>query len=114
MRVPLCFALDTVCSGRPSASPLFPYTALFRSRARCAFAAVVRAGGFFEVHASAPERGSRSSSRATLCEAPAGRVGARPAGRSEEHTSEHPPPAHLEGRLPVVKRKDLAFSSLPN
>src|SRR5688572_31734559 len=70
---------------RPPRSTLFPYTTLFRSRASAAGRA--RAG-----RGRAPSR-------------PRGGDAGRPAGRSEEHTSELQSQSNLVCRLLLEKKK---------
>src|SRR5258708_18661296 len=88
---------------RPPRSTLFPYTTLFRSRARGA-----EGGG--QPRGGGPREGARRA-RARAHHAAhlphlgrAARVPARQAGRSEEHTSELQSPDHLVCRLLLEKK----------
>src|SRR5689334_23788836 len=76
---------------RPPRSTLFPYTTLFRSRARTAG----------RVRSAAAAR-SRSRPRRRMA---AASISIRPAHRSEEHTSELQSQFHLVCRLLLEKKK---------
>src|SRR5687768_17892112 len=78
---------------RPPRSTLFPYTTLFRSRARdCR-----------------PARSSRSSARAPCASRRSGDEASR---RSEEHTSELQSRLHLVCRLLLEKKKKKKSTKL--
>src|SRR3712207_8800347 len=80
---------------RPPRSTLFPYTTLFRSRAG--------------EHASAAALAPDPPPAAVVATLPVGRMAAaavvRPAGRSEEHTSELQSRQYLVCRLLLEKKK---------
>src|SRR5258708_10708169 len=76
---------------RPPRSTLFPYTTLFRSRARSPRARPSPNGDSI-VEAFATTDGAATSTRATI-------------SRSEEHTSELQSPDHLVCRLLLEKKK---------
>src|SRR3712207_9295421 len=81
---------------RPPRSTLFPYTTLFRSRAR-----------------RAPGRcGARSAGSGPISARSPARSATRPATRSEEHTSELQSRQYLVCRLLLEKKKNtiLTFS----
>src|SRR2546425_8900994 len=81
-----CFFFFFLMIRRPPRSTLFPYTTLFRSSAR---------------RGAAPVRRARVGGP----EAPVHDAGDRPAGRSEEHTSELQSLAYLVCRLLLEKKK---------
>src|SRR5687768_17934497 len=90
----------------PPLSTLFPYTTLFRSRGGpSALRPRSRRGGV-------AARRDRHRLRGPRRGRPSGggghhdRVGARPAGRSEEHTSELQSRLHLVCRLLLEKKKE--------
>src|SRR5439155_18116036 len=76
---------------QPPRSPLFPYTTLFRSGAPLGREEVVLVG-------LVPQR-------------PEGHARQRPAGRSEEHTSELQSRGHLVCRLLLEKKNIFVISS---
>src|SRR5258708_29394161 len=73
---------------RPPRSTLFPYTTLFRSRARC----------------------MRIACCSGICRASRCRSSFFPQRRSEEHTSELQSPDHLVCRLLLEKKNEIATS----
>src|SRR2546422_4635739 len=82
---------------RPPRSTLFPYTTLFRSRAKA-----VRS-----TPTTIPKAGAFPTSRASFAaSAPSARHPRQPAGRSEEHTSELQSRLHLVCRLLLEKKKN--------
>src|SRR2546426_1467469 len=86
---------------RPPRSTLFPYTTLFRSRARTRpRGGVARLGR----HAGRPDRAPRQRAGG------ARRAVARPV-RSEEHTSELQSPCNLVCRLLLEKKKKKLINS---
>src|SRR2546430_6103069 len=88
---------------RPPRSTLFPYTTLFRSRARARTAphGRLRGRGYGSPGTGIAEsRGPRRAARR------------RPA-RSEEHTSELQSQSNLVCRLLLEKKKDTRLSRLP-
>src|SRR5258708_9279688 len=86
--ISLFFSFFFLMIRRPPRSTLFPYTTLFRSRAR-----------FHSIRTeSQPPRGS--DTRIELAQRACGRV-----ARSEEHTSELQSPDHLVCRLLLEKKK---------
>src|SRR2546429_950643 len=91
---------------RPPRSTLFPYTTLFRSRAR---SLVLRAGIRAEPGAAAlATEVLRRAGDLALAETTAREAvdaGADPDGRSEEHTSELQSRLHLVCRLLLEKKK---------
>src|SRR5438876_6427440 len=82
---------------RPPRSTLFPYTTLFRSRARRGAGAAARRG----VAPPVPRPGSRRA----LPGGPGACAETRAGERSEEHTSELQSPVHLVCRLLLEKKK---------
>src|SRR5690348_17668597 len=78
---------------RPPRSTLFPYTTLFRSRARWVRARSGRPARYRKCQG----RSSSAIHRPT-----------RPVRRSEEHTSELQSPVHLVCRLLLEKKKNFA------
>src|SRR5256886_7079129 len=81
---------------RPPRSTLFPYTTLFRSRAR-----------------SGPERPPASAANNPAACAAATQA-ATPAGRSEEHTSELQSQSNLVCRLLLEKKKTKLLVGAPH
>src|SRR5258708_31753789 len=90
---------------RPPRSTLFPYTTLFRSRGR------LHAYQGYDAHQTVfPVRLAAQLGARTLILTNASgalRAGRRPAGRSEEHTSELQSPDHLVCRLLLEKKKNM-------
>src|SRR2546422_8232896 len=87
---------------RPPRSTLFPYTTLFRSRAR--WSRPNRVCGALQQSPAADTRRDRTSRAARE----AGILGLeRLEGRSEEHTSELQSRLHLVCRLLLEKKKNL-------
>src|SRR5690348_18143362 len=91
---------------RPPRSTLFPYTTLFRSRARSGEVGVVRR------RAPRDPGGGRAGGDARA-RSGAGRNRAR-ASRSEEHTSELQSPVHLVCRLLLEKKKQKIREYMDN
>src|SRR5256885_11836915 len=88
---------------RPPRSTLFPYTTLFRSRARGRVAdAALRRGGVF-----GGRRLPRQGSALVLRFQRLSELSRRPARRSEEHTSELQSPCNLVCRLLLEKKKNF-------
>src|SRR3989442_15502382 len=87
MKIMMIWLLFFLMIRRPPRSTLFPYTTLFRSRARGAGRGVVRVG---------TARGGPGTGAAP---------GTRAAPRSEEHTSELQSRPHLVCRLLLEKKK---------
>src|SRR5687767_15997162 len=85
---------------RPPRSTLFPYTTLFRSRARPPRLLVQRRTSLPSSHRASPAK-RRASQAAPRCRV--ARTGAAP--RSEEHTSELQSLAYLVCRLLLEKKK---------
>src|SRR2546426_6395690 len=77
---------------RPPRSTLFPYTTLFRS-------------AILPFDNQTPEPTLTKDVNDAVLEAFQGRLGLRPAGRSEEHTSELQSPCNLVCRLLLEKKK---------
>src|SRR2546422_6521620 len=82
---------------RPPRSTLFPYTTLFRSRARSR-------------GRRRPAQGTRSSVRDLQAHDPSGQA----ADRSEEHTSELQSRLHLVCRLLLEKKKSMRNNTYTN
>src|SRR5258708_14952585 len=87
---------------RPPRSTLFPYTTLFRSRARAGAGpvAAARASGARVARAALAALRRRSAEAGA-----AGAEGGAQLARSEEHTSELQSPDHLVCRLLLEKKK---------
>src|SRR2546429_3887622 len=97
---------------RPPRSTLFPYTTLFRSRARSqAFAMAVANGSLRQANGPRWSAPSRTQPAGNPAEAAATRIasancrGVIPVYRSEEHTSELQSRLHLVCRLLLEKKK---------
>src|SRR5256885_8779904 len=86
---------------RPPRSTLFPYTTLFRSGDRSG-----EMGAAGESHCRAAARARRGAT-ARIMAAAARAPGARPARRSEEHTSELQSPCNLVCRLLLEKKNKI-------
>src|SRR3712207_8719027 len=88
---------------RPPRSTLFPYTTLFRSRARAAEAAI-------RANASSSSR-RRATEKATATRIPrrTSTGASRKAPRSEEHTSELQSRQYLVCRLLLEKKKNQIY-----
>src|SRR2546423_4110133 len=92
---------------RPPRSTLFPYTTLFRSRARLH---QLSAPGHHQPDPRQPLAGSRRGGRDDRTRgagAPPARHGVATTSRSEEHTSELQSLAYLVCRLLLEKKKNV-------
>src|SRR2546427_4956176 len=87
---------------RPPRSTLFPYTTLFRSRARGRMACLWPHRSGPALFAAAPDRPAQRAAAAIGLGVPHGRC----ARRSEEHTSELQSQSNLVCRLLLEKKKD--------
>src|SRR3712207_7388574 len=85
---------------RPPRSTLFPYTTLFRSFGRAAWAGPAAA-----TTVARPSRTPSRDKRSERANIPPGSIGRNAAGRSEEHTSELQSRQYLVCRLLLEKKK---------